>query len=81
MKNSGLGFGAHDCGQDLKDMMREAGQVLYTDVRGDGTGVVEFASESDMVWALKNLDGSKMKTHLVSPVYAVVLGREGGTQV
>ena len=51
---------------DLKDMMREAGNVLYTDVRSDGSGVVEFSQEKDMLWALKNLNGSKMRAHTVS---------------
>jgi len=29
-----------------------------------GSGVVEFSSGDDMEWALKNLDGKKLKTHL-----------------
>jgi len=53
--------------QDIKDHMREAGDVSFSDVfRGgpdDGIGVVEFANEDDMKYALKNLDDSKFKSH------------------
>lgn len=34
--------------QDLKDHMREAGDVTYSDVFRDGTGVVEYARYDDM---------------------------------
>ena len=51
--------------QDLKDHMREAGDVVYTDVFRDGTGVVEFARKDDMKWAVKNLNDSKFKSHEV----------------
>eukprot|EP00111_Clytia_hemisphaerica_P016393 TCONS_00048539-protein len=49
--------------QDLKDHMREAGEVVYADVYKDGTAVCEFKSSSDMKWALKNLDDTKFKSH------------------
>ena len=49
--------------QDLKDHMREAGDVLYTDVFKDGTGVVEFARRDDMKWAIRNLDDTKFRSH------------------
>eukprot|EP00794_Sanderia_malayensis_P014089 gene14089-15561_t len=49
--------------QDLKDHMREAGDVLYSEVFKDGTGVVEFARKDDMKWAIKNLDDTKFKSH------------------
>ena len=51
--------------QDLKDHMREAGDVVYTDVFRDGTGVVEYARKDDMKWAVKNLNDSKFKSHEV----------------
>ena len=51
--------------KDLKDFAREAGDVLYTNVTGDGSGVVEFAKESSLEWAVKNLDGKKFRTHMV----------------
>ncbi len=52
--------------QDLKDFCRDAGTVLFTDVARDGSGVVEFEKEDDMLWALKNFDGKRLKTHTVS---------------
>lgn len=49
--------------QDIKDHMREAGEVVYADVFRDGMGVVEFSNREDMEWAIKNLDDSKFKSH------------------
>ena len=49
--------------QDIKDHMREAGDVVYTDVFRDGMGIVEYSRKDDMEWALKNLDDSKFKSH------------------
>lgn len=52
--------------QDLKDHMREAGDVLFTDVFKDGTGVVEYARYDDMKFAIKNLDDTKFRSHEAS---------------
>lgn len=52
--------------QDLKDHMREAGEVVYADVYKDGTAVCEFKDHKDMKWAIKYLDDSKFKSHEVS---------------
>lgn len=53
--------------QDIKDHMREAGDVSFSDVfrngPDDGVGVVEFTNEDDMLYALKNLDDTKFKSH------------------
>jgi len=49
--------------QDLKDHMREAGDVCYTDVYKDGTGVVEFMRYEDMTYAARKLDDSKFRSH------------------
>jgi len=49
--------------QDLKDHMREAGDVCYADVNRDGTGVVEFMNRDDMKFAIKNLDDTKFRSH------------------
>jgi len=49
--------------QDLKDHMREAGDVLYTDVYRDNTGVVEYQTSSDLKWAVANLDDTKFTSH------------------
>lgn len=49
--------------QDLKDHMREAGDVCYADVQKDGTGVVEFLRKEDMDYAIRKLDDSKFRSH------------------
>ncbi|XP_045102333.1 serine/arginine-rich splicing factor 1B-like isoform X1 [Portunus trituberculatus] len=49
--------------QDLKDHMREAGDVCYADVYKDGSGVVEFLRYEDMKYAVKKLDDSKFRSH------------------
>lgn len=48
--------------QDLKDHMREAGDVCYANVK-DGTGVVEFQRYEDMKYAVKKLDDSRFRSH------------------
>uniref|UniRef100_H3C243 Serine and arginine rich splicing factor 6a n=1 Tax=Tetraodon nigroviridis TaxID=99883 RepID=H3C243_TETNG len=46
--------------QDLKDFMRQAGEVTYADAHKEHTneGVIEFRSYSDMKRALDKLDGT-----------------------
>ncbi|CAK6976369.1 hypothetical protein E3U43_014205 [Scomber scombrus] len=46
--------------QDLKDFMRQAGEVTYADAHKERTneGVIEFRSQSDMKRALDKLDGT-----------------------
>lgn len=51
--------------QDIKDHMREAGDVCYADVYKDGTGVVEFIRYEDMKYAVRKLDDSKFRSHEV----------------
>lgn len=51
--------------QQLKDFAREAGEVIYADVDRKGGGIVEFRSESDMTWALKNLNGQRIRSNYV----------------
>ncbi|POI30082.1 hypothetical protein CIB84_006168 [Bambusicola thoracicus] len=48
--------------QDLKDVMRKAGEVTYVDAHRNNRneGVVEFASYSDMKSALEKLDGTEL---------------------
>ncbi|KAK6014519.1 hypothetical protein OSTOST_20096, partial [Ostertagia ostertagi] len=55
----GPGLPATGSWQDLKDHMREAGEVCYADVARDGTGTVEFTRLDDMKYALKKLDDTK----------------------
>eukprot|EP01137_Pigoraptor_chileana_P005328 Opistho-2@48258 len=49
--------------QDLKDFMREAGEVIYVDAHQprDGEGVVEFATADDMKNAIRKLDDTEFK--------------------
>lgn len=48
--------------QDLKDFMRKAGDVVYTDVNGEaGEGVVEFSNREDMEEAVRKLDDTEFK--------------------
>ncbi|KAI2801136.1 hypothetical protein RDWZM_009582 [Blomia tropicalis] len=49
--------------QDLKDHMREAGDVCYADVYKNGTGVVEFLRSEDMKYAIRKLDDSRFRSH------------------
>ena len=60
-----LGLPASGSWQDLKDHMREAGDVCYADVSKDGRGVVEFLRYDDMKYAARKLDNSKFRSHEV----------------
>ena len=55
--------------QDLKDNMREAGDVCYADVYRDGSGVVEIMNHDDMKFAVRHLDQTRFKSHEVSQLY------------
>jgi len=48
--------------QDLKDYMRQAGEITYTNTHHirSGEGIVEFGSRSDMEYALDKLDGTEL---------------------
>jgi hypothetical protein len=59
--------------QDLKDHMREAGNVCYADVFKDGTGVVEFIRYDDMKYAVRNLDDTKFRSHEVNKYFGLLL--------
>ena len=45
--------------------MREAGDVMFTDVFSDCTGVVEFARHEDMKRAVRILNDTKFRSHQV----------------
>ncbi|CAJ0631314.1 13594_t:CDS:2 [Entrophospora sp. SA101] len=49
--------------QDLKDLMRKAGEVTFADCHKDriGEGVVEFSSYDDMKNAIRKLDNVELK--------------------
>lgn len=55
--------------QDLKDHMREAGDVCFADTYKDGTGVVEFLRYDDMRYAIKKLDDSRFRSHEVGTFF------------
>ncbi|XP_053208734.1 serine/arginine-rich splicing factor 1B-like isoform X2 [Panonychus citri] len=65
--------------QDLKDHMREAGDVCYADVYKDGTGVVEFLRYEDMKYAVKKLDDSRFRSHEGEVAYIRIREDHGGT--
>merc|ERR1712110_643422 len=48
--------------QDLKDFMRKAGEITYTNTNQPrvGEGIVEFGSRRDMDYALEKLDGEEL---------------------
>lgn len=49
--------------QDLKDHMREAGELGHADVFRDGTGEVSFFNERDMRFAVEKFDNSTFRSH------------------
>lgn len=61
--------------QDLKDHMREAGDVCFADVQRDGEGVVEFLRREDMEYALRKLDRTEFRSHQVSLGAPMTFGR------
>ncbi|KAI5638751.1 RNA recognition motif domain-containing protein [Phthorimaea operculella] len=65
--------------QDLKDHMREAGDVCFADTFKDGTGVVEFLRHEDMKYAVKKLDDSRFRSHEGEVSYIRVKEDYGGS--
>uniref|UniRef100_A0AAZ1XCM6 Serine/arginine-rich splicing factor 9 n=1 Tax=Oreochromis aureus TaxID=47969 RepID=A0AAZ1XCM6_OREAU len=63
--------------QDLKDHMREAGDVCFADVQRDGEGVVEFLRREDMEYALRRLDGTEFRSHQGETAYIRVYEERG----
>ncbi|XP_014891044.1 serine/arginine-rich splicing factor 9 [Poecilia latipinna] len=64
--------------QDLKDHMREAGDVCFADVQRDGEGVVEFLRREDMEYALRRLDRTEFRSHQGETSYIRVYEERGG---
>ncbi|XP_050442447.1 serine/arginine-rich splicing factor 1 [Adelges cooleyi] len=64
--------------QDLKDHMREAGDVCYADVYKDGSGVVEFLRYDDMKYAVRKLDDTRFRSHEGEVSYIRVKDDYGG---
>ncbi|KAF7282105.1 splicing factor 2 [Rhynchophorus ferrugineus] len=65
--------------QDLKDHMREAGDVCFADSFKDGSGVVEFLRYEDMKYAIKKLDDSRFRSHEGEVSYIRVKEDRGGS--
>ncbi|XP_062383546.1 serine/arginine-rich splicing factor 9 [Sardina pilchardus] len=65
--------------QDLKDHMREAGDVCFADVQRDGEGVVEFLRREDMEYALRRLDGTEFRSHQGETAYIRVMEERGSS--
>ncbi|XP_015240612.1 serine/arginine-rich splicing factor 9 [Cyprinodon tularosa] len=63
--------------QDLKDHMREAGDVCFADVQRDGEGVVEFLRREDMEYALRRLDRTEFRSHQGETSYIRVFEDRG----
>ena len=51
--------------QDLKDHFRECGDVIFTDVNRDGSGIVEFSRQEHVKRAIRDLNDSKFRSHEV----------------
>lgn len=49
--------------QDLKDFMRKAGDVVFTDVDKYGDGIVEFSNKDDMEYAVSKMDDTEFRGH------------------
>lgn len=47
--------------QDLKDFMRKAGDVVFTEVDGRGGGIVEYSNKRDMKYAVEKLDDTEFR--------------------
>ncbi|KAJ7987168.1 hypothetical protein DPEC_G00335950 [Dallia pectoralis] len=65
--------------QDLKDHMREAGDVCFADVQRDGEGVVEFVRREDMEYALRRLDRTEFRSHQGETASIRVFGERGAS--
>lgn len=71
------GLSSRTSWQDLKDFMRKAGSVLYTNVDRDGGGIVDFATRDDMEHAIKTLDDTELDGNRIE-LYAENKGSGGG---
>ncbi len=62
--------------QDLKDHMRKAGDVVYTDVDHRGGGIVHYGNADDMDYALRKLDDSEFRNPFDSAPIRVLVPRD-----
>ena len=59
--------------QDLKDHMRKAGDIGYSEVVKNGKGVVTFLRREGMKCALKKLDNSRFESRKVSEAISSIV--------
>jgi len=52
--------------RDLKDFLREGGEITYADVGQDGVGVAEFTTRRDMEECIDRLDNSRFRGERVT---------------
>jgi len=52
--------------RELKEEMRQIGNVIYADIDPQGDGIVEFSSATDLDYAVQRLDGSSLDGNIVS---------------
>jgi len=66
--------------QDLKDYMKQAGEVSYCKAHDErpGEGMVEFQRKDDMEWALDKLDGTELDGRRLRLSQEVGRGGGGG---
>jgi len=66
--------------QDLKDYMRQAGEVTYADAHKQrkGEGVVEFSSRSEMKTAMEKLDGTEINGKKIKLIHEKTSSYGGG---
>lgn len=64
--------------QDLKDFMRKAGDVIYSDIDKYGDGVVEFSNREDMEKAIRILDDTEFRNYGESSYVRVKARKSGG---
>jgi len=63
--------------QDLKDFMRKAGDVEFTDVERGGDGVVEFSNRRYMEYAIRHMNYSRLISSSDSSIIRVKAARKG----
>lgn len=56
----------HSCGSDLKDFLRNAGEVQFADVVGPGLGIGEFATPQERANVIRELNGKEFKGNRVT---------------
>ncbi|KAL4096294.1 hypothetical protein PRIC1_009655 [Phytophthora ramorum] len=63
--------------QDLKDFMRKAGDVVFTEVDNHGGGVVEYSNKRDMKYAVEKLDDSEFRGRSENSIVRVRAANRG----